>query len=44
MDGNEWVGEDRIRLPAGSQLPSLVQQLRTDRNGVPGKKPIEAEV
>jgi hypothetical protein len=44
MDENEWVGEDRIRFPAGSELPSLVQRLRADRNGVPKKAPMEAEL
>jgi hypothetical protein len=42
MDENEWVGEDRIRFRAGSQIPTLVSQ--SVANGVPRKEPMEAEV
>jgi hypothetical protein len=44
MDENEWVGEDRVRFPAGSELPTMFKQLRADRNGVPRKAPMESEL
>jgi hypothetical protein len=46
MDDNEWVGGDRVRLPAGSPLPELAARSHNypGSNGTPGKPPVEAEV
>ncbi|MGE3820476.1 MAG: hypothetical protein AB7I30_13760 [Isosphaeraceae bacterium] len=47
MDENEWVGEDRVRFPAGSRLPGLMTALgegRPGSNGAPGKPLAEMEV
>ena len=45
-DENEWVEHDRIRFPAGSNLPAIVAQLRanTHSNSMPHKEPVEAEL
>jgi hypothetical protein len=42
MEENEWVGEDRVRFPAGSHVPALIAPLGA--NGIPRKAPMEAEV
>jgi hypothetical protein len=47
MDSNEWVGPDRIRFPAGSQVPQMLaewQAAHASSNGVPRKGPIMDEV
>jgi hypothetical protein len=47
MDSNEWVGPDRIRFPAGSQVPQMLaewQAAHPASNGVPRKGPIMDEV
>ena len=45
-DENEWVEHDRIRFPAGSNLPAIVAQLRANpnSNSMPHKEPVEAEL
>jgi hypothetical protein len=44
MSENEWVGENRIRFAAGSQLAHLVSHMAPGRNGIPEKEPAEAEL
>lgn len=44
MDSNEWVGEDRVRFPAGSQIHEQAARYSPARNGVYEKGPMEAEL
>lgn len=44
MSENEWVGDDRIRFPAGSGVPGLAARPLPDRNGATEKGLMESEV
>jgi len=44
MDENEWVGEERVRFPAGSTLSGPPAPSPEGRPGVPIKAPVADEV
>jgi hypothetical protein len=44
MDENEWVGEGRVRFPAGSSFPDQLARFHEFANGALQKEPVEREV
>jgi hypothetical protein len=44
MNENEWVGEGRVRFPAGSNDPEQIARFHSFANGALEKEPMQREV